>query len=116
TVQLLQALAGRSDFPVFLAGLPVLGVDGTLVDAVGADSPAKGKVRAKTGTLLWHDVMNDRSLLTSKALAGTLTTAKGRELMFAMFVNGVPLPKGVSATREGKALGKLCEIIVKNGP
>jgi hypothetical protein len=32
-----------------------------------------------------------------------------------MFVNDVPLPKGVMATREGKVLGKLCEIIVQSG-
>jgi len=116
TVALLQAMAKRSDYPVYRASLPVLGVDGTLVDVIGADSPARGKVHAKTGTLLWHDVMNDRTLLTSKALAGTLTTAKGRNLTIAMFVNGVPLPRGVTSTREGKVLGKLCEIIVQNGP
>ena len=65
---------------------------------------------------MWHDVMNDRLILRSKALAGTLTTAGGRELIVAMFVNDVPLPKGVPTTREGKVLGKLCEIIYKNVP
>ena len=49
--------------------------------------------------------MNDRQLLTSKALAGTMTTAKGRELTLAIYVNGVPLPKGVASSREGKAIG-----------
>src|SRR5262249_54014275 len=116
TVQMLQALTKRPEYPHFREALPVLGVDGTLVDAVGPDSPARGKVRAKTGTLIWHDAMNDRALLTSKALAGTLTTATGRELVLAIFVNGVPLSKGVTSAREGKALGKLCEIIVQHGP
>jgi D-alanyl-D-alanine carboxypeptidase/D-alanyl-D-alanine-endopeptidase (penicillin-binding protein 4) len=116
TVALLQAMAKRADYPAFLLGLPVLGVDGTLAEAVRPDSPARGKVRAKTGTLLWHDAMNDRPLLTSKAIAGTLTTAKGRTLAFAMFVNGVPLSKGVTPTREGKTLGQLCEILVEDGP
>jgi D-alanyl-D-alanine carboxypeptidase/D-alanyl-D-alanine-endopeptidase (penicillin-binding protein 4) len=116
TVQLLQAMAKRPDYAVFSAGLPVMGIDGTLAEAVAADSPARGKVRAKTGTLMWHDVMNNRTLLTSKALAGTLTTAKGRDLVVAMFVNGVPLPRGVSTTREGKVLGHLCEILVQHGP
>jgi D-alanyl-D-alanine carboxypeptidase/D-alanyl-D-alanine-endopeptidase (penicillin-binding protein 4) len=111
TVQLLQGLAKRSDYGVFRDALPVLGVDGTLVDAVGPESPARGKVRAKTGTLTWHDLMNDRSLLRSKALAGTLTTATGRELFVVLMVNDVPLPKGVLASREGKVLGRLCEII-----
>ncbi|HLJ96880.1 MAG TPA: D-alanyl-D-alanine carboxypeptidase/D-alanyl-D-alanine-endopeptidase [Gemmataceae bacterium] len=116
TVHLLRALAKRADYKLFHAGLPILGVDGTLADAVGPDSPARGKVHAKTGTLTWDDLMNGRSLLTSKALAGTMTTANGRPLIVALYVNGVPLPKGVTSTREGKALGELCEIIYQHAP
>jgi D-alanyl-D-alanine carboxypeptidase/D-alanyl-D-alanine-endopeptidase (penicillin-binding protein 4) len=116
TVKLLQAMAKRPDYSVFHDALPILGVDGTLHDSVPSDSPVRGKVHAKTGTLMWHDVMNDRLILRSKALAGTLTTAGGRELFVAMFVNDVPLPKGVQTTREGKVLGKLCEIIYLNVP
>ena len=66
------------------------------------------------GTLLWQDVMNDRALLRSKAAAGTMTTASGRKLVFALFVNDVPLPKGVTSTREGKVLGTLCEVIYQH--
>lgn len=116
TVQLLQGLARRPDYTVIHDGLPVLGVDGTLVDAVAKDSPARGKVWAKTGTLVWTDLMNDRQMLRSKSLAGTLRTANGRTLVVAMFVNNVPLPRGVNSTREGKVLGQLCEIIVQHGP
>jgi D-alanyl-D-alanine carboxypeptidase/D-alanyl-D-alanine-endopeptidase (penicillin-binding protein 4) len=116
TVQLLRAMAKRPDWAVYHDGLPVLGVDGTLADAVPADSPAKGKVQAKTGTLVWHDAMNDRALLTSKALAGTLTTAKDRQLVVALYVNGVPLPRKGTPTREGKVLGHLCEIIYQEAP
>src|SRR5207302_9135209 len=61
TVQLLRALAKRADYSALHAGLPILGVDGTLADAVAADSPARGKVFAKTGTLTWDDLMNGRS-------------------------------------------------------
>jgi D-alanyl-D-alanine carboxypeptidase/D-alanyl-D-alanine-endopeptidase (penicillin-binding protein 4) len=111
TVQLLRAMAKRPEYQVFHAGLPVLGVDGTLSEAVPPNSPARGKVKAKTGTLTAKDTLNDRTLLRSKALAGTLTTAKGRSLTFAMFVNNVWLPKGVAASVEGKVLGKLCEIL-----
>src|SRR5262249_32060677 len=74
-VALLRARAKRPDYKYFHAGLPVLGVDGTLADALVGESPAKGKVQGKTGTYYWHDLMNDRGLLTSKALAGTMTTA-----------------------------------------
>jgi D-alanyl-D-alanine carboxypeptidase/D-alanyl-D-alanine-endopeptidase (penicillin-binding protein 4) len=114
TVQLLQAMSKRPDYEVYRACLPVLGVDGTLAEVVPADNPARGKVQAKTGTLGWHDAMNDRLLLRSKALAGTMTTQKGRTLFFAMFVNDVPLPPRGEPTREGKVLGKLCEIIYQN--
>jgi D-alanyl-D-alanine carboxypeptidase/D-alanyl-D-alanine-endopeptidase (penicillin-binding protein 4) len=116
TVQLLRAMAKRPEYAAYHAGLPVLGVDGTLDDAVPADSPARGKAQAKTGTLLWYDAMNNRTLLTSKALAGTLTTARGRELVVVLYVNGVPLPRGVTSTREGKTLGHLCEIIYQETP
>ena len=116
TVKLLQMMRKRPEYAAWHAGFPILGVDGTLADAVTAESPAKGKVQAKTGTLSWLDAMNGRTLLRSKALAGTMTTANGKELVFAMFVNDVPLPPGVTATREGRVMGKLCEIIYQNGP
>jgi D-alanyl-D-alanine carboxypeptidase/D-alanyl-D-alanine-endopeptidase (penicillin-binding protein 4) len=104
----------RDDWPAYRAALPVLGVDGTLVDVAPPNSPAKGKVRAKTGTLVYGDVMNERQLLRSKALGGVMTTPGGRELTFAVFVNDVPLPRGVMSSREGKVLGRLAEIIQQN--
>jgi D-alanyl-D-alanine carboxypeptidase/D-alanyl-D-alanine-endopeptidase (penicillin-binding protein 4) len=116
TVQLLQGMAKRPEWEAYRTGLPVLGVDGTLAGVVPDDSPAKGKAFAKTGTLVWHDAANDRSILTSKALAGTMTTKAGTGLYFAVFVNNVPLPAGVGTGREGKALGKLCELLYEHGP
>ncbi len=111
TVKLIQEMSKRKDYAAWHAGLPILGVDGTLDDVVSPSSPAKGKVHAKTGTLSWYDAMNSRLLLRSKALAGTATTADNRELFFAMFVNDVPLAAGVTVQREGKVMGKLCEAI-----
>jgi D-alanyl-D-alanine carboxypeptidase/D-alanyl-D-alanine-endopeptidase (penicillin-binding protein 4) len=116
TVQLLQALAKRPDFPAFKAGLPVLGVDGTLVDAVPSDSPARGHVWAKTGTYGDADLLNDRILLRSKALAGVMTTKAGRSLTFALFVNEVPQPRDIDTPREAKVLGHLCEILYEHAP
>ncbi|HEY1187425.1 MAG TPA: D-alanyl-D-alanine carboxypeptidase/D-alanyl-D-alanine-endopeptidase [Gemmata sp.] len=116
TVQVLQGMAKRPEWGAYKAALPVLGVDGTLSDTVKEDSPARGKVQAKTGTLIWYDAANERFLLKSKALAGTLTTKSGKELFFCVMVNNVPLPKDVTAAREGKLMGTLCELIYENGP
>lgn len=116
TVTILRAMRKRGDWPEFKAALPSLGIDGTTVDVVGNDSPAKGKAFAKTGTLVYGNGVGGGTILRSKALAGVLTTAGGRELMFCLMVNDVPLAPGVATSREGKVLGKLCEIIVQHGP
>jgi D-alanyl-D-alanine carboxypeptidase/D-alanyl-D-alanine-endopeptidase (penicillin-binding protein 4) len=110
-VQLLQVLSRRQDYRAFEEALPVLGVDGTLADMVSADSPARGKVRAKTGTFYLPETRARPALLRSKGLAGTLKTADGRTLFFAMFVNDVVLAPGVTCQREGRVLGHLCEIL-----
>lgn len=111
TVQLLRLLMKRPDWIAFEAALPILGMDGTLYGMAPRDSPAYGQARAKTGTLWWEDLLNGRAILRSKALAGTMTTRSGRKLVFSMFVNDVPLAKGVTPTREGLALGRICEIL-----
>lgn len=116
TVQLLQAMSRRPDFPVYRASLPILGVDGTLAAVVPKDSPVHGKVMAKTGTYVDTDLLNDRMFLRSKALAGVMTARTGRKLLFALFLNDVPLPRGVNSTREGKMLGRICEVIHEYAP
>ena len=68
-------------------------------------------MQAKTGTLVWENLLFDRGLFTSKALAGYLTTAKGRRLAFAAFINGVHLKDGLDTKRLGSDLGRLCEIV-----
>lgn len=110
-VALLRFLVTRPDFPVYLRALPILGVDGTLSEAVAADSPARGKVEAKTGTLYWQNTMNDAYLLTSKALAGYLTAKSGRRLAISLVVNGVHMPSVEGRSEIGKVLGHLCEIL-----
>jgi D-alanyl-D-alanine carboxypeptidase/D-alanyl-D-alanine-endopeptidase (penicillin-binding protein 4) len=116
TVQLLRAMARRSDFAVYRSALPILGVDGTLAEVVEKDSPARGHVMAKTGTYGDNDMLNDRLFLRSKALAGYMTTKSGRHLTFAMFVNDVLLKPGEPPTREAKVIGNLCEILYLHTP
>jgi len=79
-VDVLRAAADGSvaDADELLSGLPVAGYDGTLADRAVADGDAQpGSVRAKTGTLLG---VND--------LAGTVLTADGRLLAFAVMADG----------------------------
>jgi D-alanyl-D-alanine carboxypeptidase/D-alanyl-D-alanine-endopeptidase (penicillin-binding protein 4) len=115
TVQLLRLLSKRPDWAVFKAGLPVLGVDGTLAD-MGRDSPARGKVHAKTGTYVQMDALNDRLFLRSKSLAGVMTTKTGRSLAFAFFVNNVPLVGQSSPDRESRVMARLCEVLYLEAP
>jgi len=114
-VTLLQAMSKRQDFPAYEAALPVLGRDGTLAKAVPHDSPARGHARAKTGTYWLDNGLNGMPILTSKALAGYMETATGRPLIFAFFVNEVPLDVTNTKVSEatsaaGRLLGKLCEV------
>ena len=37
-------------------------------------------------------------------------------MRLAFFVNDVPLPSGIGASREGKTLGKLAETVYQYGP
>ncbi|MGY1759945.1 D-alanyl-D-alanine carboxypeptidase/D-alanyl-D-alanine-endopeptidase [Geodermatophilus sp. SYSU D00779] len=69
-----------ADASAVLSGLPVAGYDGTLAER-GDDDPgtAPGSVRAKTGTLLGVH-----------GLAGTVVTAEGRLLVFAVLADGAP--------------------------
>jgi D-alanyl-D-alanine carboxypeptidase/D-alanyl-D-alanine-endopeptidase (penicillin-binding protein 4) len=112
TVTLLQAMSRRQDFSTYEDALPILGVDGTLFDAVGPDSPARGKAMGKTGTLVWENLLTGKFLLLSKALAGYMTASSGRKLLIALFVNDVSIDRlPDDAEEQGKALGHLCEII-----
>jgi len=101
----------RPEFAAYDVALPILGRDGTLAKAVAVDSPARGHAHAKTGTYFVENALNGTTVLTSKALAGYLTTAGKRELIVALFVNNVHLDKSADTARIGKTLGKLCEVI-----
>jgi D-alanyl-D-alanine carboxypeptidase/D-alanyl-D-alanine-endopeptidase (penicillin-binding protein 4) len=66
--------------------LPILGVDGSLATAC-THCLAKGKVFAKTGTVLIPDTLNHR-LTLGWALAGYLEVRPGRYFAYDVVVNG----------------------------
>lgn len=87
--QLQQIMARRPDAAAWQATLPILGVDGSLA-TVQANSPAAGRVFAKTGTLGGWDPFNRRLVLPTKALGGIIEARSGRRLTFAIVVtNGI---------------------------
>ncbi|HEX3530793.1 MAG TPA: D-alanyl-D-alanine carboxypeptidase/D-alanyl-D-alanine-endopeptidase [Thermoanaerobaculia bacterium] len=107
-VRYLATMAKRPDAPIFQGSLPVLGRDGTLFD-IQADSPAAGHVFAKTGTYATGDPLNRRVFVTGKGLAGYMTTAAGRHLAFALYVNNVAVSTGPDEVKNvvGQALGEV---------
>jgi D-alanyl-D-alanine carboxypeptidase/D-alanyl-D-alanine-endopeptidase (penicillin-binding protein 4) len=116
TVALLRAMAARPDFRAYDAALPVLGRDGTLARAVAPDSPARGHVRAKSGTYTVGNDLLGKTVLTAKALAGYMETASGRPLVITFFLNNVPLDASgdevsEATTAAGRVLGRLCEAV-----
>lgn len=112
-VTLLQQMAKRPDGIAYRRALPVVGVDGTPAGAVEANSPAKGKFQAKTGTLSWTNSLIGNEIMTSKALSGYGETATGRQVVFAFFVNNVPVKEEETA-EAGRDLGKLCELLFQS--
>ena len=89
--RLLQLMSTQDDFSPYFDSLPILGVDGSEKGTVPADSPVAGKARAKSGTTVAGDLMNSRPVIMTRALAGYLTAKSGRELVFATYVNDVPV-------------------------
>jgi serine-type D-Ala-D-Ala carboxypeptidase/endopeptidase (penicillin-binding protein 4) len=75
--------------------LPIAGVDGTLNNRF-KNSPVKGKLWAKTGTLNESD-----------ALSGYLTSASGNTVAFSIMVNG----HRPGSTAETQAIDRICEAI-----
>jgi PBP4 family serine-type D-alanyl-D-alanine carboxypeptidase len=112
-VHYLAFMSKQKDFPVFKNALPILGRDGTLFK-IQIDSPAAGRVFAKTGTFGSYDALNKNVMLNGKGLAGYMTTPDGRHLAFALYANHVSLPlddPDASQTVVGQALGEIATAI-----
>ncbi len=87
--QFLRALTQMSIYPQFYDALPIMGISGTLASAVGDDSPLRGNVRAKTGTMNQYDTLNSSGFTYGKGMAGYLHTKSGRFLAFCAVFNHV---------------------------
>jgi PBP4 family serine-type D-alanyl-D-alanine carboxypeptidase len=115
--QYLAYMATRPDTAVFRRALPILGRDGTLWN-IQPNTPAAGKVFAKTGTFSVFDPLNRRLIVTGKGLAGYMTTSSGKRLSFAIYANRIPFPpnyQGDAALLVGQALGEIA-VALWSGP
>jgi PBP4 family serine-type D-alanyl-D-alanine carboxypeptidase len=79
-VKLLTFMGGQKTFVPYFDSLPILGVDGSLAE-IETDSPAKGKVHAKTGTYVAD------GMLKAQVLAGYIDARSTRRLVYALYVN-----------------------------
>jgi D-alanyl-D-alanine carboxypeptidase/D-alanyl-D-alanine-endopeptidase (penicillin-binding protein 4) len=99
TVRLLQHVRRQSWGGIYREALPVGGIDGTLASRF-KEGPARGNVRAKTGTLRHVH-----------ALAGYLNTAGGQPLVFAIYVNGFQTDADGPAART--EMDRLVELLAR---
>jgi D-alanyl-D-alanine carboxypeptidase/D-alanyl-D-alanine-endopeptidase (penicillin-binding protein 4) len=106
-VKFLAFMAKQKSFRYFHDALPILGRDGTLWNTQ-RDSPAAGRLRAKTGTHVTGDLLNEQYVINGKGLAGYLETKNGKQLIVAIFANHVPAGGDIKVVlRVGDALAEI---------
>lgn len=110
-VAFLRAMSDGPYFAYYHDALPDLGIDGTLAHAVGVDSLARGKIYAKTGTAF---AFNYGHLVMTKAMAGYMTAASGRKLVFAIYIRNIPARRRRDRIGHELVLAKLAEIFYSN--
>jgi D-alanyl-D-alanine carboxypeptidase len=91
TVDLLTDYTHLKNFPVYFKSLPIFGVDGSLA-TVGVDSPARGKIFAKTGTYI-----TQQGEIGAQTLAGYIDARSGRKLAYSLFVNNAGSFTGIDS-------------------
>lgn len=85
-VKLLEYMSRSKNFATYLDALPLAGVDGTLKRRF-LDSPGKGRIHAKTG-----------SLTHVHTLSGYMDLPSGGRLAFSIMTDNQPLPEVESIT------------------
>jgi serine-type D-Ala-D-Ala carboxypeptidase/endopeptidase (penicillin-binding protein 4) len=84
-----RALDGQSIGPAFERSLGVLGVSGTIAQAVPPDSPAVGKVRAKDGARAAAPP-SGVGILGARTLIGYGEAKSGRRIVLTVMIANVP--------------------------
>jgi PBP4 family serine-type D-alanyl-D-alanine carboxypeptidase len=87
-VQMLRGMAKTKVARTYADTLPILGRDGSLAHT-GTTLPARGHVRAKTGTSILPGADGETIELKAQNMAGYITTRSGRRLAYALMVNDV---------------------------
>jgi D-alanyl-D-alanine carboxypeptidase/D-alanyl-D-alanine-endopeptidase (penicillin-binding protein 4) len=106
-VKFLAFMMKQKDSRSFHDALPILGRDGTLADTL-RNSPAAGKLHAKTGTHVGGDLLNEQLVVDGKGLAGYLETKNSKQLIVAIFANNVPVGADLKAVfKVGDALAEI---------
>ena len=85
-IPLLRYWTTRPEAELFRESLPILGVNGDLA-LYTADTPARGKVFAKTGTVAIPNSLNGAILVKGRAMAGYLDTGGGHYQVFNLVFN-----------------------------
>lgn len=110
-VKYLRWTHGQSWGAALKAGQPVFGESGTLASN-GMDSPAKGKIQAKTGTSAHGIIGTDRILYNVQRLAGFMTAPNGDQLVFDVAMSGGVYPDlATSLTQSGKDVSDVAAAI-----
>jgi D-alanyl-D-alanine carboxypeptidase len=105
-VRYLSYMARQSVAKTFFNALPVLGRDGTLAEML-QDSPAAGHVHAKTGSYVVANSLTGGVMLLGKGLAGYIDARNGHRLVFAAYVNMVPLRDMSQVAEVGQMLTEM---------
>jgi D-alanyl-D-alanine carboxypeptidase/D-alanyl-D-alanine-endopeptidase (penicillin-binding protein 4) len=99
----------------FINSLPVLGRDGTLSEML-TDSPAAGHVHAKTGSYVVYNALDRGVMLLGKGLVGYVDAKSGHRLVFAAYVNLVPLHNMAEVAGVGEMLAEIASEIYQYEP
>jgi D-alanyl-D-alanine carboxypeptidase/D-alanyl-D-alanine-endopeptidase (penicillin-binding protein 4) len=100
---------------LFFEALPVLGRDGTLAEVL-MDSPAAGRVHAKTGSYVVANNLDGGVMLLGKGLAGYVDAQNGHRLIFAVFVNMVALRNMDEVATVGETLAEISALACQYAP